>query len=380
MKYSARIYLYIVILAATVGFVLYKRLGQPQTAPEFTHDNSELNRSAAAPASYADMLANAQQSVVSVYTADVVRVIRNQYGNSRDEMLRRYYNLPSRNQRVEERKVQQGVGSGVIISENGYILTNDHVIRDKQGKSADEVLVRLHDGAEYKATIIGRDPRSDLAVLKVDATDLPFATVADSEKARVGDVVFAIGNPMGVGMTVTSGIISATGRSIGIYGENGIESFIQTDASINPGNSGGALVDHQGRLIGINSAILSKTGSNIGIGFAIPSKLFVDISSELIEHGRMQRGALGVRIAPLNAELSKALKVDHGILIVETIEGYGAKDAGLQPGDVIVEIDGNTINKMKDLNIAITSKPRGEALDVTIIRDGKPMKTRVQLR
>lgn len=213
--------------------------------------------------SFAPQLKPAREAVVSVYTANVVRVYRRRGIDPREELLRRFYGMPrSRaDTELEERWQAGGMGSGVVISPDGYIMTNSHVISDQEGDEADAVLVTLNDGRELEAKLIGRDPDSDLAVIKVDAEGLPTLPIADSEHLEVGDIVFAIGNPMGVGLTITQGIVSATGRSnLAILGKSGYEAFIQTDASINPGNSGGALVDAYGRLIGINTAILSRTG------------------------------------------------------------------------------------------------------------------------
>ena len=243
--------------------------------------------------SYAPVLKPAREAVVSVYTAHVVQVLRQRGLDPREELLRRFYGLPSPRGRteVEEQWRPGGIGSGVILSAEGYILTNNHVISAPDGEAADEVLVQLTDGRELRAAVVGRDPASDLAVLQVEATDLPAIRLADSNQLEVGDIVFAIGNPMGVGLTITQGIVSATGRSnLAILGKSGYESFIQTDASINRGNSGGALVDAYGRLVGINTAILSEDGGNIGIGFAIPSTFARTIALRLLEEGEVRRG------------------------------------------------------------------------------------------
>ncbi|MCZ6671982.1 MAG: trypsin-like peptidase domain-containing protein, partial [Verrucomicrobia bacterium] len=222
-------------------------------------DNIELNTDSSSidrnqkfmPQSYANMLATATPSVVAVHTARIVRVAASRGLSPEEELLRRFFGVPvpnyDQNTEPEERRMPQGIGSGVIISQNGYIITNNHVVINEQGEDADEVLVLIGDGRELEATIVGRDPLTDVAILKIEVEDLPAIQIADSDNIEVGDVVFAIGNPMGVGLTVTQGIVSATNRSIGIYGEDGYESFIQTDASINPGNSGGALIDSRGR-------------------------------------------------------------------------------------------------------------------------------------
>ena len=282
-------------------------------------DSQPIDRSNGA--SYANMLEKAQKSVVSVYTAELVQYLRYS-GSSRDDLLREFFGLPPTNRRgsnVETRKIPQGVGSGVIVRANGYIITNNHVISNQQGGVADEILVRLSNGKEYKAKVVGRDPKTDVAVLKVNATGLPTAKIADSKQTRVGDIVFAIGNPMGVGLTVTTGIISAKNRNIGIYGLDGYENFIQTDASINPGNSGGALVDIKGRLIGINSAIVSGSGGNVGIGFAIPSNLAVDVSSQLVKTGKVNRRTIGVYIAPISEVEAQRLGLSNKSVLIQDL-------------------------------------------------------------
>jgi serine protease Do/serine protease DegQ len=235
------------------------------------------------------------------------------------------------------------------------------------------VFVRLDDERELPAEIVGRDPKTDVAVLKIDAKDLPVATIADSDQIKVGDIVFAIGNPMGVGLTVTSGIVSATGRAIGIYGSEGYEDFIQTDASINPGNSGGALVDIEGRLIGVNSAIMSRSGGNVGIGFAIPSNLAVNITRQLTRSGEVRRGFVGVNIAPLTADMAEAfgLKGARGVLVDSVVEGLPADKAGLKRGDIITALDGKSLDSPNGLRLAVSQKSPGSKLKVTVVRDGK---------
>ena len=237
--------------------------------------------------------------MVSVYASRIVRVMRERQVDPLEEMLRRFYGVPvprdrqdngEREGNGQERKLPYGMGSGVIISSDGYILTNRHVVTDERGDDVDEIRVSLSEEKELLAEIVGSDKRTDIAVLKVDAEDLPFINMANSDNLRVGDILFAIGNPLRVGTTVTQGIVSATGRTeLGILGmgSQGYENFIQTDASINPGNSGGALVDAEGRLVGINTAIYSRTGGNIGIGFAIPTNLARSVLVKLLEtrHG-----------------------------------------------------------------------------------------------
>jgi len=330
------------------------------------------------PTSFAPMLKNVTPSVVSVYTAEIVKVVQ-QYGSPQDEILRRFFGVPTpqrngRRAEIKEERVPVGTGSGVIVSKDGYILTNNHVVIDKQGEDADEILVRLNNGRELPAKIIGRDPKTDVAILKVEDDDLPALTIADSDKLEVGDVVFAIGNPMGVGTTVTQGIISARDRAIGIYGREGYENFIQTDASINVGNSGGALVDTSGRLIGINSAILSGSGGSIGIGFAIPTNLAVNISHQLAEFGEVKRGFLGIAISNVSPDMAEAfgLKDTKGVLIDDVEKGLAAEKAGLQRGDIVTTINGKTIRNPNELRVRIGQFPPGTSLKLQIVRDGKP--------
>jgi len=329
------------------------------------------------PHSYANMLSGATPSVVSVYTARVVKVANSRGYSPEEELLRRFFGVPiprqNRDIQPEERKIPQGVGSGVIISDDGYIVTNNHVVSDERGEDADEVLVGLTDGRELEASIVGRDPLTDVAILKVDADDLPFIKIADSDTIEVGDVVFAIGNPMGVGLTVTQGIISAKNRSIGIYGEGGYESFIQTDASINPGNSGGALIDSNGRLIGVNSAILSRTGGNIGIGFAIPSNLAVNISSQLVSTGEVRRGFLGVSISDFSQDMAEAfgIKGTKGVLINDVEKNSAAANGGLERGDVVVSMDSKPVETANEFRIRVGHTTPGSIIEMEVIRDGK---------
>ena len=326
--------------------------------------------------SYAPILKPAKEAVVAVHAASVVRFIRRQGMNPREEMLRRFFGLPApgtAEPEVEERRFAEGVGSGVVVSAGGYIVTNNHVIMGRDGEPADEILVQLNDGRELPAALVGRDPRSDLAVLKVAAESLPFLPVADSDQLEVGDIVFAIGNPMGVGLTITQGIVSATGRdNMRILGQSGYESFIQTDAPINPGNSGGALVDAYGRLIGINTAILSRSGGSIGIGFAIPSTFARSVALSLIREGEVRRGILGVSITNLDAEYAEAFDVPdgEGVLIQSLAEALPAALAGLRQGDVIVAVNDVAVRSVSELRLKVASYPPGETLRLRFRRDG----------
>src|SRR5688572_14256896 len=244
-------------------------------------------------------------------------------------LFRRFFGddfAPERNFRAPR---QHGMGSGVIVSKDGYLLTNNHVV-----DNADEVKVILNDGREFTAKVVGKDPKTDIAVLKIDAKDLPAIPVADSDQSEVGDLVLAVGNPFGVGQTVTMGMVSATGR-----GNLGLdyEDFIQTDAAINPGNSGGALVDAEGRLIGINTAILSRSGGNQGIGFAVPVNLARTVMESLIKDGRVVRGFMGVNIQDLTPELAKGFDLDRtsGVVVADVTPNSPAAKAGLKSGDIV---------------------------------------------
>jgi len=307
--------------------------------------------------SYADSLESIRSAVVSVYSSKVVR-------QQVPEFLRQY------GMKGSEQK-QRGLGSGVIISTDGYIITNNHVVEE-----ADELKVLLTDDREFTAKVIGTDPKTDVAVIKIDVEGLPAATLADSAKLRVGDVVFAIGNPLGVGQTVTMGIISATNRRVRILDEvAGYEDFIQTDAAINQGNSGGALIDAHGRLIGINSAIISTSQGNIGIGFAIPINLASSIMHSLIETGTVSRGYLGVSTDTLNADMAESfgLKGDaKGVIITDLspVDGPAAK-AGLKREDVIVAINDKPVTSRDDLRLIIAQTPPETKISVKYIREGK---------
>jgi len=362
----------LILCAVCSACYLLASRGNDSKEVNFSFDDQPIERSQGM--SYATMLEEAQKSVVSVYTAELVQYLRYN-GSSRDDLLRDFLGLPPTNRRgssVETRKVPQGVGSGVIFDSDGYIITNDHVISNEQSEVADEILVRLNNGDEYKAEVVGRDPKTDVAVLKVNVSDLPVAKIADSEETKVGDIVFAIGNPMGVGLTVTSGIISAKNRNIGIYGLEGYENFIQTDASINPGNSGGALVDIKGRLIGINSAIVSRSGGNVGIGFAIPSNLAVDVSSQLIQTGKVKRRTIGVYISLISGMEAQQLGLSNeSVVIKDVLPQTAAAKAGLQAGDVITHINGRAIEGIGSFRSSIAHLKQGESVDVNFWRMNK---------
>ena len=269
---------------------------------------------------------------------------------------------------------QQGIGSGVVVTADGYILTNNHVV-----EGADSVKIQLNDGSEYTAKIVGKDPQTDLAVVKIKASNLPHLEFANSDQAEVGDLVLAVGNPFGLGETVTTGIISAKGRaSLGLD----YEDFLQTDAAINPGNSGGALVDTQGHLLGINTAILSRTGGNQGIGFAIPTNLAREVMDSLIKDGKVARGQLGVRIQDVTPAMAKRLELGEarGALVGEVSPKSPAAKAGVQSGDVVVEFDGKPVRDSRQLRLAVGRAKPGATVPLKVVRDGDSKIVRVTVK
>ncbi len=317
--------------------------------------------------SLADMLEEVNPAVVNIATYATVQS-RNPLLD--DPFFRRFFNVPrNRTHRT------QSAGSGVVVNaQRGYIVTNNHVV-----ERADEIEVQLADGRVLVAELVGRDPQVDLAVLRVDAAELTQLEFADSAGVRVGDFVVAIGNPFGLNQTVTSGIVSALGRSgLGI---EGYEDFIQTDAPINPGNSGGALVDLRGNLVGINTAILAPTGGNVGIGFAIPANMVAAIMNELIEHGEVNRAIIGVSVQSLNPELATAfgLKRSEGVVIVDVEPGSAAQEAGLTPGDVVTRLGERDIRRISDFHSQAAIMFVGDTLDVRILRDGRARKLSLEL-
>lgn len=275
---------------------------------------------------------------------------------------------------------EMGSGSGVIISRDGYIVTNNHVVR---GAGDHGIKVVLTDKREFDAKVIGLDENTDLAVIKIEANDLPVMSLGNSDNIQVGEWVLAIGNPLGLNYTVTAGIISALGRNIGINGGGyAIENFIQTDAAINPGNSGGALVNVQGQLVGINSAIKTNTGYYQGYGFAIPVNIVKNVTEELIKSGKVVRGYIGVQIQTVDETMAKGLGLDKakGVLVQSVQKGGGGDEAGLQAGDVILSVDGREVNASNELQVIINSKRPGDVAKLTIFRDGKTMEKDVTLK
>ncbi len=315
--------------------------------------------------SYRDAAARAMPAVVNVYTTQEYR--RPHHPFMDDPLFRRFFGeLP------EERPFS--LGSGVIVSPQGYILTNNHVI-----ETADAIEVALADGRTARARLVGTDPETDLAIVKIDLPDLPAITLGRLEEARVGDVVLAIGNPFGVGQTVTMGIISALGRNQ--LGINTFEDFIQTDAAINPGNSGGALIDAHGNLLGINTAIYSRSGGSLGIGFAVPVTTVKQVMDSIIRTGRVVRGWIGVEPQDITPDLAESFSIAEksGTIIAGVLRGGPADRAGIRPGDILVAVDGEAVtDTVKMLNLIAQLKPDNNAT-LTLIRGGQRIDVNVRV-
>jgi len=313
--------------------------------------------------SYADAVKKAAPAIVNIYATKLVTEKRSPFFD--DPLFRHFFGDEESSNR--QRK-EPSLGSGVILSAEGYILTNNHVISD-----AAEIAVALKDGRTTSAKLIGADPESDLSVLKIDMKDLPVVTLGRSDNLEVGDVVLAIGNPFGVGQTVTSGIVSGLGRSE--LGINTFENFIQTDAAINPGNSGGALINANGELVGINTAIFSQSGGSHGIGFAIPVNLAKDVLTQLIENGRVIRGWLGIKIQDISPKLATAFELDStdGVVISNIVVNGPADKAELDRGDIITHIDGNKVRDFRETLNQISMHKPGDQVNLSIIREGKKL-------
>jgi len=334
---------------------------------ELTVNQTPLERDTKISASFAPVVKKVSPSVVSVYTTTKMKQASvPDIPGFDNPFFRRFFGEEGQGNRQYRfyTPPQRGVGSGVIATKDGYILTNNHVV-----ENADEVKVALNDGREFTAKVIGKDPKTDVAVLKVEAKELPNAELTDSDQIEIGDMVLAIGNPFGIGQTVTMGMVSATKRAtLGLD----YEDFIQTDAAINPGNSGGALVDIQGRLVGINTAILSRSGGNQGIGFAIPVNLAREIMESLVQYGKVTRGYLGVMIQDLTPNLAKQFKYEDGkgVLIGEVLPDGPAAKSGLKDGDVVLEFNGKPVTDSRRLKLEVARTRPGESVPVKLWREG----------
>jgi serine protease Do len=340
-------------------------------------DNAPLQRDGKFTASFSHVVKKVSPSVVKVYSTTKAKIVTAPGGGGLgdDPFLRRFFGDEFGGGRKFRQPREQGLGSGVIVTRDGYILTNNHVV-----DGADEVKVAVGpDEREYSAEVIGRDDKTDIAVLRIQASDLTPIVTADSDSIEVGDVVLAVGNPFGIGQTVTMGLVSATGRAaLGLKYEN----FIQTDAAINPGNSGGALVDAVGRLIGINTAILSRSGGNQGIGFAVPINLARFVMESIVRDGRVVRGYMGVVLQPMTPTLARQfqLKESGGALVAEVAPNTPASKAGLKDGDVILELDGHPVKDHRALTLAVSQTAPGTRVTLKVVRDGESRKVDLVLK
>ncbi|MEM7400762.1 MAG: trypsin-like peptidase domain-containing protein [Pseudomonadota bacterium] len=336
---------------------------------EFLQDDSDRNdHLGSGTVSYAQAVKRASPAVVNIYTSK--QVISRPSPLLDSPIFRRFFgDLDQPRERT-----QTSLGSGVIMSTQGYVLTNYHVI-----ENADEIAVLLADGHTVPANVLGADPETDLAVLTIEVENLPTAVISDTANLQVGDVVLAIGNPFGFGQTVTQGIISATGRDR--LGINTFENFIQTDAAINPGNSGGALINAYGELVGINTAIFSKTGGSQGIGFAIPIGLASDVMSQIIEHGRVIRGWMGLELQNISPQLAESfgLKERMGVLVAGVVRQSPAYKAGIQPGDIILLFDEKLIRDAKSIQNEIASSKPNSDIEISGLRRGKQFDLEVKI-
>jgi serine protease Do len=368
----------VVVAASTMAFTHSSglRLKSGATAVKLPLDEHPISREGLPRGSFAPIVKKVAPGVVKIETTSTMNNTSMQGSPFSDPFWRRFFgdqfgpglrspNMP---------QVEHGLGSGVIVSKDGYILTNNHVV-----DGAKDVKVTLTDGREFTAKVIGRDPKSDIAVVKIDTTDLPFVPMADSSKVQVGDVVLALGNPFGVGQTVTQGIVSATDR--GNMGIEDYEDFIQTDAAINPGNSGGALVDIEGRLIGVNTAILSRSGGSQGVGFAIPSDLARTVMESLIQYGHVTRGYLGIMIQNVTPGLAQEfhLKDYKGALVGDVVPGGPADKAGLKPGDVVLQFNNKPVTDSRHLQLAVAETKPGSTVPMEILRDGSKQNVDVKV-
>ncbi len=353
-------------LCAGLAILLWAPQWIAYTSPSAAStETSSVSMPATPVFSYASAVDVAAPAVVNIYTRKVIQ--RKLHPLYDDPLFQRFFNTnPEPNERI-----QSSLGSGVIMTQDGYILTNNHVVNN-----ADQIVIALRDGRESSAMLVGSDPEADLAVLKVDLDDLPPMPTADPDTLRIGDVALAIGNPLGVGQTVTMGIVSATGRNQ--LGINIYEDYIQTDAAINPGNSGGALINARGELMGINTAIFSQGGGSEGIGFAIPVDVAMRTLKDIAEHGATIRGWLGIEVQEANPKLLNALGLPQaltGLIVTGIYEDGPADTAGLSVGDIIVDINGmDASNARRAMNQIAALRP-GDNIDIGFIRDGKQSST-----
>ncbi|HYN24671.1 MAG TPA: Do family serine endopeptidase [Pyrinomonadaceae bacterium] len=374
------------ILAALVGFALFLGPACDRQDPSAARlasgsepavANPPINNPPAGTAapgiSYADVVSRVSPAVITIHSQMRARAPE-QYPFMDDPLFREFFGDRGRMPQQPPRR-REGLGSGVIVSPDGYILTNHHVI-----DGAEQIKVDMNDNRTLDARLIGSDPPSDLALLKVEASNLPVLTLGDSDRVRVGDVVLAIGNPLGIGQTVTMGIISAKGRQTGLS-SGSFEDFLQTDAPINQGNSGGALVSTNSEVIGINSQILSPSGGSIGIGFAIPSNMARTVMDTLVRTGKVRRGQLGISVQKVTSEIVEKLKLrdQRGILVAQVQPGSAADRAGIRQGDIITAFNGTAVNEPNVFRNLVAGTAPGTEVTLTIQRDGREQQVRATL-
>jgi serine protease Do len=339
---------------------------QSRPALNLKVDPTPIDRNQKLANSFASIVQKVAPSVVNVSVT--ARTPQRKFSGGDMELFRRFFGNNGFGPMIPDNQgpqLQRGMGAGVIVSVDGYVLTNNHVVANTK-----DVQVTLNDGRQLAAKVIGTDPRTDVALIKISANDLPTISLADSDKVEVGDRVLAIGNPFGIGQTVTQGIVSAKNRATSVEGD---EDFIQTDAAINPGNSGGALVDTEGRLVGINSAIFTRSGGSQGIGFAVPANLCRWVMDGLVKNGRIDRGFLGVTIQNLTPDLAKAFKLDrnNGALVGDVTQGGPAESAGLKSGDVILQLNGKLVENANQLKLRVAETTPGTKVPVQVNRSGE---------
>ena len=352
--------------AVALSQELGKKSGSERASITVPLDENSVARDSLPRGSYAPIVKTVAPAVVKIETTTVVKASEdNGMPEFNDPFWQQFFGRQFNLRQHQAPMKQHGIGSGVIVTKDGYILTNNHVV-----DGASEVIVTMTDGREFTAKVLGRDAKTDIAVVKISADNLPTVSLADSDKVEVGDVVLAIGNPFGVGQTVTKGIVSATDRAG--MGIEDFENFIQTDAAINPGNSGGALVDIDGRLIGINTAILSRSGGSQGVGFAVPSDTARNVMQSLVAYGHVTRGYLGVMIQNVTPALADEFKLKeaHGALISEVTPDSPAAKAGFQDGDVVLDFNGKKVDDSRHLQMAVADTKPGTTVPVTVLRNG----------
>jgi serine protease Do len=362
----------VVALAALVGFLPHLGFTDGSKAPLWTEHGAHAQNVMMQMPDWVRLSREAKPAVVNISSKLAVdSTVGPQFrgrpdDRSFDEFFKRFFD-------EAPRRPTRAAGSGCVLNSNGYIVTNNHVV-----EHAADIQVKLGDGRELPAKVVGRDAKTDLALLKIEATGLPVLPLGDSTALQVGEPVMAIGNPFGLEQTVTTGIVSATGR---VIGSGPYDNFIQTDASINPGNSGGPLINARGEAIGINTAIFSRSGGSVGIGFAVPSSLAKTVIPQLAAHGKVERGWLGVSIQPLTQDLAKSFKRGDstGALVSAVVDGSPAARAGVKTGDVIVELDGKKVAKATDLPGLVADMPVGKTVPIVVMRDGKEVRLDAQV-